>query len=235
VGVVNAECGRRKAEGRQQSHPALHVPGSAILLIGPTGSGKTPLGRLIEKARLRARRCVHFDLGENLRKVAAVPDHVSFLAPDDLKIVVECLMSGRLLKDSEFHIARKILLSFARANGVGEDDILVLNGLPRHIGQAVDIDEVVKIEAVVYLKCSAEVVAERIRLNTGGDRTLRVDDSPDEVQRKLRIFEEQTIPLLDHYRRKGVRIIEVDVGPDSTPIDMKKAMEDGFGCVEIAD
>ncbi|MEE8450650.1 MAG: hypothetical protein V3R99_02015 [Thermoguttaceae bacterium] len=41
----------------------------AALLLGPTGAGKTPLGRLIEQRGLWGVRCLHFDFGDNLREV----------------------------------------------------------------------------------------------------------------------------------------------------------------------
>lgn len=41
----------------------------AVLLLGSTGSGKTPLGDLIERRGLRGVRCLHFDFGVNLRKI----------------------------------------------------------------------------------------------------------------------------------------------------------------------
>ncbi|MCX7427258.1 MAG: hypothetical protein NTW96_16720 [Planctomycetia bacterium] len=41
----------------------------AMLLLGPTGSGKTPLGDLLERRGLGGRRCVHFDFGAHLRRI----------------------------------------------------------------------------------------------------------------------------------------------------------------------
>jgi adenylate kinase family enzyme len=43
----------------------------AMLLLGPTGSGKTPLGRQIERRGLGGQMFVHFDFGENLRRIVA--------------------------------------------------------------------------------------------------------------------------------------------------------------------
>ncbi len=49
----------------------MKIP-KAILLLGPTGSGKTPLGQALEKKGLAGRRCVHFDFGANLREIAGL-------------------------------------------------------------------------------------------------------------------------------------------------------------------
>ena len=198
---------------------------SAILLLGPTGSGKTPLGQLLERRGLRGMRCSHFDFGENLRSAARTGKRTRLLTPDDVKIVAESLKTGRLLKDKEFHIARKILASFIERKMVGRNDLIVLNGLPRHTGQAGKVDKLIDIVAVIDLVCPARIVAKRIRFNAGGDRNGRVDDSPQEVTRKLRIFKRQTAPLLDHYRRKGVRIFTVKVGLNSTAKEMREALD----------
>ena len=44
---------------------------AALLLIGPTGSGKTPLGDLLDREGLWHRRCCHFDFGERMRRIVA--------------------------------------------------------------------------------------------------------------------------------------------------------------------
>jgi adenylate kinase family enzyme len=66
---------------------------------------------------------------------------------------------------------------------------------------------------------------DRIRLDTGGDRKVRVDDSLQQIKRKLQIFRLETAPLLDHYRRKGVRILPIRVGLNTTAKDMLEAVD----------
>ncbi|MFC1574312.1 hypothetical protein ACFL30_03935, partial [Candidatus Latescibacterota bacterium] len=48
------------------------------------------------------------------------------------------------------------------------------------------------------------------------DRAERIDDSPDEIARKLKIFEERTMPLIEHYREKNVMIETYEVSVDTT-------------------
>jgi adenylate kinase len=183
----------------------------AILIVGPTGSGKSPLGDLLQARGLGGKRCFHFDFGANLREVAEASFPREPLTDDDVETIRSVLGSGALLEDDQFHIAKKILLGFISKKGVGEDSIIILNGLPRHIGQAGMIDSIIKIERVICLECSPEVVAERIRINTGGDRTHRTDDSLDEIRNKLDIFRERTAPLVGHYRSKGSEISLIDI------------------------
>lgn len=204
--------------------PVTAVPKSAIdnrqpaiLLLGPTGSGKTPLGELLEERGFRGRRCFHFDFGANLRRVGEGAGPTAAMSETDVAVVSDALRTGALLENGNFHIAETILAWFVAEHGVGEHDLLVMNGLPRHVDQATDVDRLVEICRVLVLECDADTARERIRLNTGGDRSGRQDDSLEEIARKMDIFSERTIPLLDHYRGKGVEVLLLPVGIDSTP------------------
>jgi adenylate kinase family enzyme len=193
---------------------------NAILLLGPTGAGKTPVGEYLEAKGLRGRRCVHFDFGSQLRGVAAGEHRPADFTDAELAVVVHSLKTGALLENEQFPIAAKILRGFAIQQKVSDADRIVLNGLPRHVGQACDVDRIVTITDVISLECSAEVVQERISLNAGGDRTGRVDDDLAAVVRKLHIFSERTLPLVEHYRARGVRIHALTVGVRTTPSEL---------------
>lgn len=190
---------------------------NAILLVGPTASGKTPLGEMCERKGLWGRSCLHFDFGEQLRRIANGDPASLFLSRRDMAVILRSLETGKLLEKDEFHIAGKILTSFVKWKGAGKYALLVMNGLPRHLSQAEDVDSMVKMEMVVYLDCSAEVVKQRILLNSGGDRTARGDDSPSEVEMKLKLFRERTFPILDYYSSKGVHVEKIPVRTESTP------------------
>jgi adenylate kinase family enzyme len=207
---MNAGIGRRKA----------------VLLIGPTGSGKTPLGEYLAQHGLRGRRCHHFDFGANLRR-AGEGVRAGELGPSDVAAVQRVLSTGALLEDHEFHIAARLLQAFVGEKAVGAADLVVLNGLPRHPGQARDIEPIVRVTEVVCLACSPEVVRQRIRMNSGGDRADRIDDAPQEVDNKLKIFEGRTAVLLDHYRSAGVPVKEVSVTVDTTPAEIVDRLSAG--------
>ena len=192
----------------------------AVLILGPTAAGKTPFGEHLEKKRFRDKRCVHFDFGAHLRKVAQEGATTKALSDDDVGIIVRALKSGALLENDSFHVASKILVSFAKRRRVKEGDLLIMNGLPRHVGQASDVDAIVNIRTVICMECAPWVIGERIRRDTGGDRSDRIDDTPSEVACKLRVYEKRTIPLIDHYRRKGIEMLTVKVGLDTTPAAM---------------
>jgi adenylate kinase family enzyme len=202
---------------------------AAVLLLGPTGAGKTPLGDVLAREGFMGRRCHHFDFGAQLRRVRdGQHGHGAFTA-DEVAFVQRVLDAGALLESEHFHIARRILGAFCVERAVASGDWLALNGLPRHVEQARDVDDLLDVRAVVALECSPEVVAERIRTNAGGDRTGRDDDAPDAVARKLSVYRARTRPLLDHYAAKGARMLTVTVRANDTAAELWKSVRATIG------
>lgn len=186
-------------------------PWPSLLLVGPTGSGKTPLGGEIERRGLGGRRCVHFDFGANLRRIAAAPDGMAGLAAGELAAVRASLATGALFEEKDTAMILKVLRAFAKERRLAPGSLLVLNGLPRHPGQAEALAGVVAVERVVYLQAEATVIRDRLRIDPGGDRTGRADDSLEAVEKRLADFRERTLPLLDHYRRINVPVTVLPV------------------------
>jgi adenylate kinase len=199
-------------------------PWQAILLVGPTGSGKTPLGEILEKRGLWDTKCLHFDFGETLRN--SVVRQNTPLNREEISAVRALLRANALLNDEQFPIAAKLMQDFLTRRQARYYDLLVLNGLPRHTGQARDMDGYVKMLAVVNLQCSPYVVKDRIKKNTGGDRRRRVDDSILEVEKKLRIYNEQNDPLVAFYRAKKTPVICIEVERESSARDMLAFLEE---------
>jgi len=197
----------------------------ALLLVGPTGSGKTPLGDLIAKRGLWQSKCLHFDFGANLRSIVERNRPHHSIGQADIDFLREVLRSGALLENEHFHVAERILRSFLAGHGADARTMIVLNGLPRHVGQAEAVDSLLDIEAVVNLRCSSQTVSERIRANVGGDRSGRTDDDLLSIRRKLTLFVAQTAPLLDHYRSLGIGIETIDVTPTMRPTDMWESLD----------
>ncbi len=200
----------------------------AILLLGPTGSGKTPLGELFERQGLWGHKCAHFDFGENLRKIALTSHRPSFLTEQDIAVIRNCLKTGALLENETLHIASNILRSFIQEREINTEALLILNGLPRHAGQARNIDTIIGARLVVHLECPAEIVKQRIASNSGGDRSARIDDSLEEIEKKLEIFYERTMPLLDHYHARGVKVKQVAMAANTTPEEIYRALEEDY-------
>jgi adenylate kinase len=187
----------------------------AVLLLGPTGSGKTPLGRILETRGL-GRRCFHIDFGERLRRAAVDPGSAPSLSSAERGIILRVLETGALLEDGDFPIAEKILREFPAETAAGEDDLLVLNGLPRHAGQAERLASRIAIRAVVVLEAAPDTLTERIRLDAGREREGRADDAPSEIRAKLELFRSRTLPLVAYYENEGSAILTETVRPTDT-------------------
>jgi adenylate kinase family enzyme len=231
--VQEAEAVSREIQdmgGRAISVPADVSIAVAILLLGPTGSGKTPLGQVLEERGLWGHGCLHFDFGANLREIVAREEPDAFVGADDIVLLRRMVREGLLLEDEHFPLATRILGRFLARHSPCPSMWIVLNGLPRHLGQAKALESIVEVRAVVYLSCSAPVVAERILHNTGGDRDQRDDDAPAAIQRKLAIFTERTAPLLDHYRSHQVRIETIEVTPRTTAEEMWWTLQSSGPC-----
>lgn len=202
------------------------MPSDAILLLGPPGSGKTPLGRLLADRGLWGRPCRHFDFGQCLRRIADRPGGPDGLDPAELGVVRSVLAAGTLLEERDLPIARKVLTSFLRRTASDDRTWVVLNGLPRDVGQARGVAGLVGVSAVVGLECSPRTVFQRIALNTGGDRIDRTDDDLEAVRRRLDVFAARTAPLAEYYRTTGARVLTVDVHADTTASEMLHVLDE---------
>ncbi len=190
-------------------------PVDAILLLGPTGSGKSPLGEQIASRGFLGRRSHHLDFGSELRSIASGVAAKSY-SPKEQAFILGVLEHGLLLENEHFALARKIITLFLERAHFRSGDILVLNGIPRHEGQAKDTASIATMHSLVVLDCSVESVFRRIEENTGGDRNGRVDDERRLIEKKLGIFRERTAPLIDHYQRAGSRIYHIDINERTT-------------------
>jgi adenylate kinase family enzyme len=192
----------------------------AILLIGPTGAGKTPLGDYIQREGISGRRCHHFDFGHELRTIAGEAAPPGGVSRDEHQFIIDVLEKGLLLEDEHFPVAEKIVLNFMSAKGCGASDLIILNGLPRHTGQAREMERLVRVTRVVVLECGADDVCRRIAGNTGGDRTCRTDDAEEMVHKKIALFHQRTAPLIEYYADKGCSVVRVRVDAASTAEDI---------------
>jgi adenylate kinase len=132
----------------------------------------------------------------------------------------------------------------------------ILDGFPRTIEQAVALDQITTelgkpIDVVLDLNVPREIVLERILARRvcrdcgtnytasggpdptpwicdvcGGDVMQRDDDTPDSVNRRLDIYEEQTFPLIKYYGDQQRLAVVNGVGrPDDVFERLVKAVE----------
>jgi adenylate kinase len=100
-------------------------------------------------------------------------------------------------------------------NRIDEDDAapgFLLDGYPRTLAQVTELDGMIAftghaLDAVVVLTVNADVLVERLlqRAKTEG----RADDTEDVIRRRQEVYAEQTEPLIEVYRDRGL-LIEVD-------------------------
>jgi adenylate kinase len=191
-------------------------PVDSILLLGPTGVGKSPLGDAIADQGLFERKCHHLDFGAELRTAVSGGERSAAYSSTELDFIHRVLERGLLLENEHFPLAEKIISLFLDRVGFSQRNVLVLNGIPRHVGQAQDIATIADIHALIVLDCSAETVFCRIRDNVGGDRIARVDDNKELIEKKLMIFRERTTPLIEHYARTGSLVYRLGISGITT-------------------
>ena len=213
-----------------------------IVLIGPPGAGKgTQASKL--QAALQLPHVASGDLfRENLKnetelglKAKAYMERGE-LVPDDITIA---MVMDRL---SQPDCARGA----------------VLDGFPRTIAQAEALDEALaargqKIRVVPYIAVPDEVLIERLsgrwlcpvcgklyhtRFNPprqpgvcdedGSHLYQRDDDKPETVRNRLKVYWQQTSPLIDYYRRREVLVeINGDQPIEQVAAELQAAVADG--------
>lgn len=211
-----------RAHPRTMTDRASTPKPRAILLVGPTGSGKSPIGMFLETIGPFR----HFDFGAELRAAA---EGQRGLESDDVAYVRHLLDGQLLLPDERFGLAVRLLEGFIATSGFDPArEWLVLNGLPRHIAQARALAPHVNVRHVFVLDCDPETVAARVARRRRGeslDHPCRPDDTPEAVARKLAIYQAETLPLIDHYRRKpGTRASRLAVAPGSAELELARTI-----------
>jgi adenylate kinase family enzyme len=197
------------------------LPGQrfGILIIGPTGSGKTPLGHTLANGNYFPFPAIHFDFGEEMRQISQFDVPTGPFTPADIQLIQTILKNNALLTNEQFYLAEKTLDYFIERHQLQYNHLIIFNGLPRHPNQAIALQPRIRMKALIILECSLETIIERIRQNSGGDRTHRTDDSLPEIRRKLDWFHQQTKPLLTHYEQDQPQFF-VPIYPDTPPEDI---------------
>ena len=106
-------------------------------------------------------------------------------------------------------------VSTAELDAIAEDDAsngFLLDGYPRTLAQVEELDAMVgareeRIDAVVVLTVEMDEIVQRLlqRAQTEG----RADDTEEVIRRRQEVYAEQTEPLIEVYRERGL-LVEVD-------------------------
>ena len=199
-----------------------------IILLGPPGVGKgTAANKLSQKLNLP-----HIATGDMLRENVASKTKLGLkakgymnkglLVPDEL--VIE-MMKDRLTKKD----AKKGF---------------IMDGFPRTINQADEVGKIMKADKVINLQAPDEIIVKRLSRRRvcekcgfnyhldfmkpnregycdkcSGNLYQREDDKPEAVKQRLKVYREQTAPLISYYKNKNV-LAEID--GSGTPEDVFK-------------
>jgi adenylate kinase len=194
-----------------------------IILLGAPGAGKgTQAVMLAEKMKL-----VQVASGDLFRKALQQETELGKKA----KVYME---KGQLVPDE---ITIQMVLE--RLNAPDCEKGAILDGFPRNEKQAKALDNALKtlsraIDKVIYIKVSEAELLKRLsgrwicrKCQTpyhvvdsppkvagkcdrcGGELYQRADDNPETVKKRLKVYFEETSPLIDYYKKAG-KLVEVN-------------------------
>lgn len=182
--------------------------GYVIVLLGAPGSGKgTQAVDLSQDLNIP-----HISLGDLLR------DHKK--RDTDLgKEAGSYMNQGLLVPDS---LVIRVLAD--RVTHPDSSKGYILDGFPRTLEQAKELEKNIlgsRRLVVVNLDVSDQILVKRL-----GGRG-REDDTPDVVQQRLKVYHDQTSPLINFYKKKGVLVnIEGDQPIDRVFADILDALNE---------
>lgn len=166
------------------------------MLLGPPGAGKGTQAKLLAEHL----DVSHVSTGDLLRKAVAEGTELGRKARSYME-------AGELVPD-------ELILGMVRerlTDGTAEGGC-ILDGYPRNRAQAESLERVLgeigrEIACVVDLEVPEDELVRRIAGRARDEG--RADDTEETVRNRLRVYQEQTEPLVAYYRERGV-LREVD-------------------------
>jgi len=163
-----------------------------VILFGPPGAGKgTQAQRIVD-----AHGLIQLSTGDMLRAAIA--------AGSELGLQAKSLMDeGKLVSDD-------VIIGMI-ANRMNDDDCkngVILDGFPRTVAQAKALDVMfaagnIQLDQVIEIQVDEAALFARIEsraTETGGARS---DDTAEVLEQRLKVYHENTAPVLPYYRDKG--------------------------------
>lgn len=188
-----------------------------IVIFGPPGSGKgTQSEKIIEKYGL-----VHISTGEILRKEIKDDSDLG-------KIAKSFIDKGELVPDQTIiEILEKKLESLSNVKGV------IFDGFPRTVDQAVALKKMLQRHGEdVNVMLNLEVDRQELiaRLLKRGQVSGRSDDNLETIEKRIRVYEERTFPVIDFYKKEGTYTPIRGVGEIN---DIFKRISDAIDAVKV--
>jgi adenylate kinase len=164
-----------------------------VLLLGPQGAGKGTQGKLIS----REYGIPHIATGDILRTAIAEGTELGRKAEP-------LLNSGQLVPDG-------VMIELIRDRLAHEDTErgVILDGFPRTARQAEALDEMLNeierpLDVVLEFQLPEEQSVERLLRRAREEG--RADDTPEAIRTRLALYQDQTAPLIEHYRARGILV-----------------------------
>ena len=164
-----------------------------LILLGPPGAGKGTQAKVL----IEAFGIPQLSTGDILRTAIANKTPMGLMAK-------EIMDRGDLVSDDVVHgiVSERL----------DKDDCkpgFILDGFPRTIPQAEALDRMLGeknmgLDAVVEITADADELVSRIGKRAKESGTARGDDNEEVLRKRLGVYREQTAPLVDFYRRKGL-------------------------------
>ena len=169
-----------------------------IVFIGPPGAGKgTQSQRLVDYLGI-----LHLSTGEMLREAKRDETELG-------KVVGPIMDRGELIPDTIMIrvIEERLSLSDCEKG-------CLLDGFPRTRVQAEALNDLLgkqgrQVDSVIELRVEQEELERRLIARHDQLEDPRPEDRPEAIPRRLKLYFDQTEPLLDYYRDRGV-LISVD-------------------------
>lgn len=170
-----------------------------IVIFGPPGSGKgTQSENLIKKYNL-----AHISTGDLLRKEISTNTQLGALAKSHMD-------KGELVPDDVIiGMIDSYLDKMGNVNGV------IFDGFPRTVAQAQALKELLasyKTSVAVCLNLEVPNDELMTRLIERGKTSGRSDDNEETIKARLEVYDKQTKPVLDFYKKEGVAVNIKGVG-----------------------
>jgi adenylate kinase len=170
-----------------------------LVLLGAPGSGKgTQAARLKDHLQVP-----HISTGDLLRAEVAAGSKLGLEAK-------EVMARGELVSDA-------ILLGMLEDRFSRPDTArgFILDGYPRNLAQADALDGLLQrigqpMDYAVQLDVPNDLLVERIAGRAKAEG--RADDSPESVRTRLRVYDQQTAPVIEFYRAHGQLTVIDGVG-----------------------
>jgi adenylate kinase family enzyme/nucleoside diphosphate kinase len=178
-----------------------------VFVLGGPGSGKgTHCAKLRDEFNL-----IHLSTGDLMREEVAAKSHLG-------TEIYRHMQTGSLVPDEiTVRLLKNAMLKHRDTNR------FLIDGFPRTLEQAKMFEhEIATVSFAVSMDLSPDVMRQRIAARAAA-APGRVDDNPETVEKRLKVFEEQSKPVIDFYEPIGkLRRVSSEAGIDEVYAEVRR-------------